>query len=153
MGDQRTYEKGRNDFYSYLYKTVSQRITINSVTGKMIEKKAYHNEKHNTLPAYNGTSEVYFAKGTDGLAIQCKVYSNGKMLKDFDWSHPHRNSDGTFFPEGTVHVQEYTVTQKKDKDGKYHDYFMRRQARPMTQSEIDKYGPIIRHFNPNVRFK
>ncbi len=152
MGDQRAYEKGRNDFYSYLYTTMSPRVTIN-VTGKIIEKKTIHNERHNTLPAYSCTSEVYFAKGADGLASQCKVYSNGKMLKDFDWDHSHRNSDGTFFPEGTVHVQEYTVSQRKGKDGKYHDYFRRSsRARPMTQAEIVEYGPIIKHFNPNVRF-
>ena len=152
MGDQRAYERGRNDFYSFLYTTASPRVTINDVTGKMVEKKALHNEGHNTLPAYGKTSDVYFAKGADGLAIQCKVYSNGVMQKDFDWSHPHQNKDGTFFPKGTVHVQEYDVTKQKGDDGKYHDVFMRSQARRMTPGEIKKYGPIIRHFNPNVIF-
>ena len=27
-----------------------------------------------------------------------------------------------------------------------------KKARPMTEYEIKKYGPIILHFNPNVKF-
>ena len=148
MGDQRAYERGRNDFYSYTYKTVSPKVTINDVTGKMVEQKAFHNERHNTLPAYAKTSE-----GPDGLASQCKVYSQDrKMVKDFDWDHTHINKDGSIFPKGTVHVQTYTITRVRGKDGKMHDKFVRGIARRMTASEIKKYGPIIKHFNPNVNF-
>lgn len=154
MGDQRSYERGRNDFYSYTYKTVSEKVTINGVTGKMIEKKAFHNDRHNTLPAYAKTSDVYFAKGPDGLACQCKIYSkDGKMFKDFDWDHDHVNKDGTVFPKGTVHVQTYMITRVRGKDGKMHDKFVRRgEATRMTPAEVAKYSPIILHFNPYVNF-
>ena len=155
MGDQRAYESGRNDYGEYLYKTVSPKVTINGVTGKMVEKKAIHNDRHNTLPAYAQTSDVYFAKGPDGFACQCKVYNKEKkMVIDFDWDHDHNNKDGSpIFKKGTIHVQTYTITRRfSEKDHKWHDHFIRSKARKMTQAEIEKYGPIIKHFNPNVKF-
>ena len=85
MGDQRSYESGRNDYGEYLYKTVSPKVTI--------------------------------------------------------------------FKKGTIHVQTYTITRRfSEKDHKWHDHFIRSKARKMTQAEIEKYGPIIKHFNPNVKF-
>ena len=154
MGDQRAYERGRNDFYSYLYTSLSERVTINGVTGKMIEKKTAFKDNHQKLPAYAGTSDVYFSRGEDGFASQAKVYEGGKMLMDFDWDHSHTNRDGTHFHIGTVHVQEYEVTRVK-KNGKYVDHFVRKsnKARLMTQKEIDKYGALLLHFNPNLKFK
>ena len=154
MGDQRAYIRGRNDFYAYLYTSLSERVTINGVSGKMIEKKTAYKDAHQSLPAYAGTSDVYFSKGPDGLASQAKVYDGKKMIMDFDWDHSHKNRDGTEFHIGTVHVQEYAVTRVKKND-KYVDHFVRKsnKARLMTQAEIDKYGALLLHFNPNLKFR
>lgn len=156
MGDQRAYENGRNDFQSYTYTTVSPRVTINGVTGKMVEKKNEFKTSHNDLPAYGGTSEIYFAPGPDGFASHAKVYgSDRRMCKDFDWDHEHKNKDGTIFEKGIIHVQEYSVARYKDaKTGKWKDRFVRKKAaRLMTEDEIKKYGPILLHFNPKLKFK
>lgn len=154
MGDQRDYVRGKNDFYSYTYTSLSPRVTINGVTGRILEKKETFKSKHADLPAYSKTSDMYFAPGPDGKATQGKLYSKDKkMMLDFDWDHSHTNPDGTHFPKGTVHVQEYKVTKVKKK-GKWVDSFTRlsKKARHMTESEIKRYGPIIHHFNPDVKF-
>lgn len=158
MGDQRSYERGKNDFYAYIYTSLSARVTINGVTGRMVEKKVPFKTKHRDLPAYAGKSDIYFAKGPDGKASQAKLYSSDKKMRlDFDWDHTHVNkSDGKEFPKGTVHVQEYKIVKFKDsKTGKWRDKFIRNSnnARLMTDAEIEKYGPIIRHFNPDVKFR
>lgn len=60
------------------------------------------------------------------------------------------------FTEGVVHVQEYTTIKVwNEKYKKYVDVFKRKSnnARLMTDEEIAKYGPIIHHFNPNVKFR
>ncbi|MDE6079805.1 MAG: hypothetical protein K2G35_07055 [Duncaniella sp.] len=158
MGDQRAYVRGKNDFYAYTYTSLSARITINGVTGRLVEKKIPFKTKHRDLPAYAGQSDVYFAKGADGLASQAKLYSNDrKMRLDFDWDHVHINKhDGRRFPIGTVHVQEYRVCRVKDPStGKLYDRFTRvsKNARSMSLAEIEKYGPLIHYFNPHVKFK
>ena len=66
---------------------------------------------------------------------------------DLDWNHSHTNSDGTVFQKGTIHVQVYIVG-KNGKPQRLSD-----NARLMTDAEIAKYGPIIKYFNPNVKFK
>lgn len=154
MGDQRDHVRGKNDFYSYTYTSLSPRVTINGVTGRMLEKKEAFKSKHADLPAYAKTSDMYFAPGPDGKATQAKLYSKDKkMMLDFDWNHSHTNPDGAHFPEGTVHVQEYKVSRIKNKKGKWIDKFTRlsKKARRMTASEIKQYGPIIHHFNPDVK--
>lgn len=155
MGDQRDYTRGRTDFYSYTYTSLSPRVTINGVTGRMLEKKEAFKSKHADLPAYAKTSDMYFAPGNDGKATQAKLYSKDrKMLLDFDWNHAHTNPDGTHFPKGTVHIQEYGITRVKNKNGKWIDKFIRlgKKARRMTPSEIKKYGSILHHFNPDLKF-
>lgn len=156
MGDQRAYEKGRNDFQSYTYTTVSPRVTINGITGKMVEKKNEFKTSHNDLPAYGATSEVYFAPGPNGVASQAKLYgSDRRMCKDFDWNHEHKNKNGITFPKGVVHVQEYSVTRYKDsKTGRWKERFIRKKAaRLMTEAEIKKYGALLLHFNANLKFR
>ncbi len=158
MGDQRAYNNGKNDFYAYTYTTVSERIIINGVSGKMVEKKIPFKTKHQDLPAYGGSSDMYFAKGADGMATQAKLYGPDKKMRlDFDWNHDHKNKyDGQIFHKGTVHVQEYRITQVKDaKTGRWVDKFIRASAsaRLMTNAEIIKYGAILRHFNPYIKFR
>lgn len=155
MGDQRSKDAGKNDFFSYTYDTLSARITINGVTGKMIDKKHSFRSEKPSLPAYRNTSDIYFSPGPDGKASQAKLYGrDGKMCLDFDWDHTHINKDGTIFPMGTVHVQAYVVTRiKNPRTRKWEDKFKRvRKARRMTLSEIEKFGPILRHFNPDIIF-
>ena len=60
MGDQRAYVMGRNDFYSYLYTSMSPRVTINGVTGRMIADKNDPYGEHAHLPAFSGTCDIYF---------------------------------------------------------------------------------------------
>lgn len=158
MGDQRAYIRGRNDFYAYTYTSLSARVSINGVTGRMIEKKIPFKTKHRDLPAYAGQCDIYFSKDSDGNACQAKLYGKDKKMRlDFDWDHDHVNKyDGKKFPKGTVHVQEYRIRKIKDsKTGKWRDEFVRasKNARSMSIEEIAKYGPIIHHFNPNVKFK
>lgn len=153
MGNERAFREGRQ-FSSYEYTTVSQRVAINGVTGKMIEKKADFADPRNSLPAHSETSDVYFYPGRDGLAEKGKIYKNHSMSMDIDWSHTHVNKgkDGEVFPKGTVHVQEYEMARVR-KGGKWtHEFKRVKKARKMTQSEIEKYGPIIHHFNPTVKF-
>ncbi len=155
MGDQRDHVRGKNDFYSYTYTSLSPRVTINGVTGRMLEKKPAFKTKHADLPAYSKTSDMYFSLGDDGKASQAKLYSkDGKMILDFDWNHSHTNPDGTQFPKGTVHIQEYKITKVKGKNGKWVDKFTRlsKQARRMSPTEIERYGPILHYFNPDIVF-
>lgn len=91
MGDQRAYIKGRNDFERYLYTSISSRVTINGVTGRMIADKNNPYGEHTHLPAYAGECEIYFYPDKDGLATQAKLYAGKKMKLDFDWNHEHSN--------------------------------------------------------------
>lgn len=147
MGGQRQYNPD-GGFSQYLYGTIpGSTVTINGIKGKMIYKITDKSQMHNGLPKYADTSDMYFRKGEDGLASQAKVYVDRKMTLDFDWNHVHKNSDGTVFPKGTVHVQVYKI------DDKGNVVRLSEKARYMSPEEIKLYGPIIRHFNPNVKFR
>ena len=78
-------------------------------------------------------------------------YISRKMCIDFDWSHTHTNkgteSDGRSFQKGVIHVQTYRV----EKDGT--TTRLSNNARYMNNSEMKKYGPIIKAFNPDVKFR
>lgn len=94
----------------------------------------------------SSTSDIYFKKGTDGLASQEKVYKDRQTILDFDWNHDHKNSDGRIFHKGKVHVQVY----RKNSDG---SLTRLKDARFMNNYEMKKYGPILKYFNPNVKFR
>lgn len=146
MGGQRYYNAD-GGFSQYLYATIEgSSVTINGITAKMIYKITDESQCHNGLPKYSNTSDMYFRKGEDGLASQAKVYVDRKMTLDIDWNHNHRNSDGTYFPKGTVHVQAYRIGD----NGQV--IRLSDSARRMTPAEIERYGPVIRHFNPYVKF-
>lgn len=146
MGNQKQYiENG--GFTEYLYQDESPKVTINGVTGKIISNVADPTGMHDGLPTYSNSSDMYFKKGRDGWASQARIYINRKLCLDLDWSHSHRNPDGTVFPKGVIHVQAYQVDSKGNITRLSH------QARLMTDAEIIKYGPIIKHFNPNVKFR
>ena len=145
MGNQRQY-LASGGFSEYLYKDESEKVTINGVTGKMISMIADPTGNQAGLPTYSSTSDIYFRKGTDGLASQAKVYKDRQTILDFDWNHDHKNSDGRIFHKGTVHVQVY----RKNSDG---SLTRLKDARFMNNYEMKKYGPILKYFNPNVKFR
>ena len=154
MGNERAYHEG-GQLRNYEYTTLSQRVTINGVTGKMIEKKSDFASKYKGLPAHSESSDIYFNPGDDGYADQAKLYKDHSMVLDFDWSHTHTNKgkNGETFEKGTIHIQEYRMVRVR-KNGKWvHEFRRLKNARRMTPEEIAKYGPIIRHFNPYVKFQ
>ena len=149
MGNQQEYiESG--GFSQYLYKdhdgfSVKE---VNGVRGKVLLDQRDPNGQHYSLPSYANTSDMYFKVGKDGEIIQGRLYIDRKSVLDFDWGHTHTNtSNNIIFTKGTIHVQEYSV----DSNGKpirHSD-----SARYMTDEEIKKYGPLIKAYNPNVKFK
>lgn len=148
MGNQQYYiEEG--GFSQWLYRTHPdyETIEINGVRGQVIYCVDDVNDIHTSLPSYANTSDVYF-RIENGEVVQGKLYLSREMALDFDWDHEHTNKKtGEHFEMGTVHVQSY----KKNNKGK----FVRdsNKARLMTDAEIEKYGPLIHAFNPNVKFR
>lgn len=145
MGNQRKY-LACGGFSEYLYKDESEKVTINGVTGKMISLIADPTGSQAGLPTYSNTSDIYFKKSIDGRASQAKVYKDRQTILDFDWNHDHKNSDGRVFHKGTVHVQVY----RKNSDG---SLTRLKDARLMNNYEMKKYGPILKYFNPDVKFR
>ena len=146
MGNQREYIPG-GGFSQHLYKDESPKVTINGITGKMISLVADPTGTHAGLPTYSDTSDIYFKKGKDGKASQAKVYTDRKTVLDFDWSHTHKNSDGRVFPKGTVHVQVYRVND----DGSLTR--LSKDARFMSNFDMKTYGPILKYFNKDIKFR
>ena len=146
MGNQRQFN-AKGGFSEYLYTSVSDSVIINGVKGRVIALADSFDNRKDNLPTYSNTSDIYFRKNMNDEVVQGKVYLSREMIMDFDWGHSHRNSsNGDFFPAGTIHVQVY----KKDRNG--HFVRLSSDARRMSDAEKEKYGPIIRHFNPNVIF-
>lgn len=144
MGNQRQYNS-QGEFSEYIYTSVSESITINGIKGKVIELADKQGKDTERLPTYSNTSDIYFRRNAKNEIVQAKVYISREMVMDLDWDHSHRNGwNGEFFPAGTIHVQVY----KKDKNGRFAR--LSNEARRMTAIEKEKYGPIIRYFNPNV---
>lgn len=129
------------------YVSVEPAKTINGVKGHVI-KKVGDRDTHTTLPYYSNTSDIYFRKNANGVC-QARVYVGQKMFLDFDWSHLHINKggDGRAFKQGVVHVQVW----KENKDGTFTR--ISNQARNMSNAEMKKYGPIIKAFCPDVKFR
>lgn len=148
MGTQKSYIS-TGGFSVHLYEDHPKwkPVVINGVSGKVIKLKVDPNGDHSGLPSYSDTSDVYLKMGVTGDVIQAKVYDGRKQLKDFDWGHEHKNKkgDGKVFPKGVVHVQGYSTT---DISKRYSNF-----ARLMTDKEIEKYGALLKYFNPNVKFR
>lgn len=156
MGGAKAFRGKSRQFTRYLYTSMSPIVAANGVTGRMIAKKDKNPyDSHHDLPAFNRECDVYFYPNSDGTARQAKVYKNCEMTKDFDWDHSHKNPDGRTFQKGVVHVQEYTKKQVLDKKtGKTKTVNIRsKYARLMTQDEIEKYGALLKKFNPNIKFR
>lgn len=128
------------------YVQIGATKTINGVKGHIVKRRG-DSDDHSNLPHYADTSEIYFRKNAGGVC-QARAYIGKKMCIDFDWSHNHRNkTDGRSFKEGTVHVQIW----KWHSDGSFTR--LSDNARFMNNSEMKKYGGIIKEFCPNVKFR
>lgn len=126
-----------------------QPVSINGIKAEVVTMISDPECRHPRLPAYSNTADVYLLADESGSIIQARVYVNRQSCMDFDWDHSHCNTEGDrqFFPIGVVHVQSYAVDDK----GRLTRLSM--QARLMTDEEIEKYGPIINHFAPEVKFR
>lgn len=128
------------------YVSIGSPIIINGRRG-MIVKRRNDSDTHTNLPKYADTSDMYFRQNKKGVC-QGRVYIEHKMCIDFDWSHNHTNDgNGQTFCAGTIHVQVW----QWHPDGSFTR--ISTDARHMTSDEISKYGPLIKAFNPNVKFK
>lgn len=138
-------------FSQYLYEDHKdfEPVTINGIRAKVIHYIPDGEIDHTGLPMFSGTSSMYLRAVQSGDVMQAKVYVDHRHAIDFDWSHEHRNKEGdkVKFPIGVVHVQEYTFNNDGELVRKSNE------ARLMTDAEIEKYGPIILHFNPNTKFR
>lgn len=136
-------ERGRRSEYV----SVEPAKTVNGVKGHVI-KKIGDRDTHTTLPYYSNTSDVYFRKNANGVC-QARAYAGQKMFLDFDWSHMHINKggDGRIFKPGVIHVQIW----KENKDGTFTR--ISNQARSMSNAEMKKYGPLIKAFCSEVKFR
>lgn len=148
MGNQRQYLK-EGGFAEYLYEDHPKfkPFEYNGIKAKVILLNADKNGSHSGLPPFSNSSTVYLKANNEGTVIQAKVYVDRKHTLDFDWGHEHRNkgtgNDGNLFPKGVVHVQSYSQINFRNSNN----------ARYMSESEISKYGEILKHFNPNVKFR
>lgn len=134
-------EKGRRSEYISL----EPARTIKGVKGHLI-KKAGDSDTHTNLPYYSNSSDMYFRKNKNGVC-QARVYIGQKTFLDFDWSHNHTNKgDGRKFERGTVHVQVW----KQNKDGTYSRVA---DARSMSNTEMKKYGPILKDYCHSVKLR
>lgn len=151
MGNQKD-RKSDGTFSRHLYEDHPdyKTVVINGIKAKVVRLADDTKGGSARLPPYAQTSDMYFKIGADGKVAQAKLYVNQSMVLDFDWSHDHRNP-GTpkseAFRTGTVHVQEY-VSNGSGGFTRLSD-----RARLMTDTEIEKYGPIIHHFNSYVKFR
>lgn len=148
MGTERQYNS-HGGFWDQLYEDhpLWQAKTIGGIRGKVLKYITDPTGSHSGLPPYANTSDMYFRIDWTGKVIQAKLYLNRRQCIDFDWGHQHRNKgDGRVFEKGTVHVQTYSVlgngSTRRNSEARY-----------MSNEEIEKYGPIIRAFNPEVKFR
>lgn len=129
------------------YVSFSRKETVNGVTGHLIKKNG-SKDTHTNLPRYANSSDMYFRQNAKGIC-QARVYIGQKMFQDFDWSHDHKNKDGSgcIFKEGHVHVQVW----KENKDGSFTR--ISDSARSMSPAEMKKYGPVMKKFCSNIKLR
>lgn len=129
------------------YVSLGEPMTANGVKGHLVKKRG-DSDTHTNLPYYSNSSDMYFRQNAKGVC-QARVYMGQKMFLDFDWSHNHKNKDGSgrMFKEGHVHVQIW----QENKDGSFTR--VSDSARSMSTAEMKKYGPILRKFCPNIKLR
>lgn len=145
MGDFKSY-KPSGGFDQYLYYQIGETITAdNGMQGKIIDEytDSSTGKFHSSLPMYSNTSEVYFKKSDKGkhLVEQARVYSDRKVSLDFDWGHTHGKHK-----TGVVHVHVWHLNEKGN-------WVRGTNPRYMNNTEIAKYGDLIKKANPNARLR
>lgn len=147
MGNGAEYLAGKRRGNDSEYVSIGPSKIVNGIKGTLL-KRRNGSDTHSNLPEYANTSDVYFRQNKNGVC-QARVYSDGKMSIDFDWSHRHCNTstDGQVFERGIVHVQTWIIHKDGSKER------MSENARPMSYYEIATYGPLIKAFCPDVKFR
>lgn len=133
-------------FDEYHYYQVGNTITSeNGVQGKIINDYSDYGVEtfHSSLPKYSNTSEVYLKKSDKGThpIEQARVYIGRKVTLDFDWGHKHGSH-----AEGVVHVHVW----HQDSQG---NWVRGNSPRYMNNSEIARYGDLIKKANPNAKLR
>lgn len=146
MGNGVDFLRGKRYGDSSEYVSIEPSKIVNGIKGTIVKRRD-DTDTHTNLPRYADTSDMYFRRNKKGVC-QGRVYIDHKMCLDFDWSHSHtNNSNGLMFPIGTIHVQEW----RWHSDGSFTR--ISDEARYMSEAEIRKYGPLIKAFNPDVKFR
>jgi hypothetical protein len=146
MGNDAEFLRGGRRGDNSEYVTVGSAKIVNGIKGKIVKRRG-DSDTHSNLPKYAATSDMYFRQNKKGVC-QARVYLAHKMCLDFDWSHHHNNEgDGRSFKLGTVHVQVW----QWHSDGSFTR--LNNNARYMNNSEIKKYGDLIRAFCKSVKFR
>lgn len=146
MGNGKVYPKEGFTDSNQKYESVGSYKYANGLKGVIVKRKSDPSD-HSNLPQFANTSDMYFRMGKNGVC-QARAYIEHNAVIDFDWSHNHTNkSNGQTFDYGTIHVQIWI----RNSDG----CFTRQSddARLMNDAEIKKYGPLIRMFCNDVKFR
>lgn len=145
MGNGAEFLSGHKRGADSEYISIGPAITIGGIKGRLIMRRG-GSATHSNLPEYADTSDMYFRQNKDGVC-QARVYLDHKVCLDFDWSHDHKNSDGRVFNKGVVHVQMW----KHNADGTKER--LSDSARFMNNHEMKTYGPLIKEFCKEVKFR
>lgn len=147
MGNQKLYNS-TNRFSSYLFEdsTAWAVHEINGIIGRVMEMNADPAGQHAGLPIFPDSSDMYFSTDENRAVMQAIINVGNRRMLIFDWGHMHINPDGKVFPKGVVHVHVCTI----DEDG---HLVLSAHARLMTEAEISKYGPLLKSYDPKVRFR
>lgn len=113
------------------WRTIEAKI-INGKKVSVVEMK--NKNDSSSLPRFSNTSDVYLIVDKYGEPKQMAIYSNNhSRLKDFDWSHNHKDSNYSF-EKGELHVHPDINSEIRD-------------SRPATEKEKRYLKQILREFN------
>lgn len=103
--------------------------------------------KTNGLPLYSNTSDAYLKK-MKGSIVQLRLYKNriASIDIDIEQSGVHTNKDGTKIQGTIAHVHEWGYNKRGE-------WVRGITARLLTESEIKKWGRLLKEANPNIKFK
>lgn len=146
MGNGVIYPEGGFTGPNAQYDRIGDYKYANGLKGLIVKRKGDPDD-HSNLPQFSNTSDMYFRQNKNGVC-QGRVYVDHATFLDFDWSHNHTNKgDGRHFERGKVHVQVWT----RNSDGSFTR--LSNDARMMSNMEMKKYGPLIRKFCQDVKFR
>lgn len=114
------------------WRTIEAKI-INGKKVSVIQQKNL--KERPSLPYYTETSDVYIVIDKNKELKQMAIYNpiSHERLKDFDWSHNHKDSNYTF-EKGELHVHPDINSEI-------------RESRPATEKEKRYLKQILKEFN------